>query len=64
MNNLDLPWLKEFKEVTASDEKNFKSYMEHIEFADRTFSGLYAWQRKFQYAYKIFGDVLLVEGLW
>ena len=60
MKNLDLLWLKEFKEVTVSDEKNFKPYMECIEFADCTFSGLYAWQRKFQYAYKMFGDVLAV----
>ena len=60
MNNLDLLWLKQFKEVTASDEKIFEQYIENIEFADCTFSALYAWQKSFQYAYKIFGDVLAV----
>lgn len=60
MNNLELPWLKAFKEITKFDKEIFEEYCTDAEFADCTFSSLYAWQETFHYVYKIFGDVLVV----
>lgn len=52
-----------FHQISSETEEKFEYFRSSNNFADTTFSLLYAWGKQFDYRYHIYNDIMIITGI-